>query len=144
MVTIWITVEELQSTKRITFTLRDIPYQNRFYGKKGHQNTFGGNRDAYLAKISQCIANPGTDVQTACDSYKWIDGKTYTASTNTPQFTLTSTDGCDSVVTLNLTINISPKRTYTVSALWFIYRCWWKNVHPEWNLQLFQSKCVGM
>ncbi len=102
--------------KKDNIHLAGYTLSKSFYGKKGHQNTFGGNRDAYLAKISQCIANPGTDVQTACDSYKWIDGKTYTASTNTPQFTLTSTDGCDSVVTLNLTINISPKRTYTVSA----------------------------
>jgi gliding motility-associated-like protein len=46
-----------------------------------------------------------TDVQTACNSFTWIDGITYTASTNTPSFTLTSAAGCDSVVTLNLTIN---------------------------------------
>ncbi|MBK6482326.1 MAG: gliding motility-associated C-terminal domain-containing protein [Chitinophagaceae bacterium] len=46
-----------------------------------------------------------TDVQTACNSFTWIDGITYTASTNTPSFTLTSAGGCDSVVTLNLTIS---------------------------------------
>jgi hypothetical protein len=54
------------------------------------------------------------DVVEECDSYTWIDGKTYTASTNAPTFTLTSADGCDSVVTLNLTINTSPRRTETV------------------------------
>ncbi len=47
-----------------------------------------------------------TDVQTACDSYTWIDGNTYTSSTNTPTVTLTTVNGCDSVVTLDLTINI--------------------------------------
>jgi len=52
-------------------------------------------------------SNTGVDVQTACDSYTWIDGQTYTASTNTPTFTLTNAAGCDSVVTLNLTINYS-------------------------------------
>jgi gliding motility-associated-like protein len=46
----------------------------------------------------------GTDVQTACGSYKWIDGKEYTSSNNTATFTLQSANGCDSVVTLNLTI----------------------------------------
>jgi hypothetical protein len=30
----------------------------------------------------------GTDVQTACNSYTWIDGITYNASTNTPTFTI--------------------------------------------------------
>ena len=48
-----------------------------------------------------------TDVQVACDNYTWIDGVTYTTSTNTPTFTLTNAAGCDSVVTLNLTINYS-------------------------------------
>src|SRR5690606_17677122 len=50
-----------------------------------------------------------TDVQTACNSYTWIDGNTYTSSTNSPTFTIVggSANGCDSVVTLNLTINNS-------------------------------------
>ena len=47
----------------------------------------------------------GIDVVAACDSITWIDGNTYTASTNTPTFTLTNSVGCDSVVTLNFTIN---------------------------------------
>ncbi len=52
-------------------------------------------------------SNTGTDIQTACDTYTWIDGVTYTASTSTPTFTLTNASGCDSVVTLNLTLNNS-------------------------------------
>ena len=47
----------------------------------------------------------GVDNQTACESYTWIDGQTYTVSTNTPTYTLTAANGCDSVVTLNLTVN---------------------------------------
>jgi hypothetical protein len=47
----------------------------------------------------------GTDVQTACESYLWIDGNTYTTSNNTATFTLANSVGCDSVVTLDLTIN---------------------------------------
>ncbi|MEZ5172303.1 MAG: hypothetical protein R2850_02010 [Bacteroidia bacterium] len=48
-----------------------------------------------------------TDVQSACGSFTWIDGITYTASTNTPTFTIAggSVAGCDSVITLDLTIN---------------------------------------
>ena len=52
----------------------------------------------------------GTDVQSACDSLTWIDGVTYYESTNDPTFTLTNANGCDSIVTLNLTI------TYSVST----------------------------
>ena len=39
-----------------------------------------------------------------CDTYTWIDGNTYTSSNNTATFTLTNAAGCDSVVTLDLTI----------------------------------------
>ena len=47
----------------------------------------------------------GTDIQTACNSYTWIDGVTYTSSNNSATYSLTNAAGCDSVVTLNLTIN---------------------------------------
>ncbi|MDX2172033.1 MAG: T9SS type A sorting domain-containing protein [Bacteroidota bacterium] len=49
----------------------------------------------------------GTDVQSACNAYTWINGNTYTSSNNTAVYTLTgaSTNGCDSIVTLDLTIN---------------------------------------
>ena len=35
-----------------------------------------------------CVATSSTDVITACDHYTWIDGNTYTASTNNPNPTL--------------------------------------------------------
>ena len=50
-------------------------------------------------------SNSGTDNQLTCDTLTWIDGNTYTSSTNTPTYTLTNAAGCDSVVTLNLTVN---------------------------------------
>jgi len=46
-----------------------------------------------------------TDTQTACNSYTWIDGNTYTSSNNTATFTLNNATNCDSIVTLDLTIN---------------------------------------
>jgi hypothetical protein len=52
-------------------------------------------------------SSTGIDQQTACDSYTWIDGNTYTSSNNTVTHTLTNAAGCDSVVTLNLTVNYS-------------------------------------
>ncbi len=58
----------------------------------------------------------GTDVVTACDSYTWIDGMTYTSSNNTAMDTLVNAAGCDSVVTLNLTILNSTTGTDLVTA----------------------------
>jgi hypothetical protein len=55
----------------------------------------------------------GTDVQAACDSFIWIDGVTYTSNNNTATFLLTNAAGCDSLVTLDLTINVSPIATAT-------------------------------
>ena len=51
-------------------------------------------------------SSTGTDTHTECDTYTWIDGNTYTASNNTATHTITggASNGCDSIVTLNLTI----------------------------------------
>lgn len=57
----------------------------------------------------------GTDVVTACDSYTWIDEQTYTESTTEPIFVLENANGCDSIVTLNLTILHSVAITEEVS-----------------------------
>ena len=48
-----------------------------------------------------------TDVHVACDSFTWIDGITYTESTNSITDTLLNVLGCDSIVTLDLTIYYS-------------------------------------
>ena len=45
------------------------------------------------------------DTISACNSYTWIDGNTYTSSSNSATFTTINAVGCDSVITLNLTIN---------------------------------------
>ena len=49
----------------------------------------------------------------ACGSYTWIDGNTYTASNNSATFTILngSINGCDSTVTLDLTISNSVSGT---------------------------------
>ncbi len=61
----------------------------------------------------------GTDVQTACNSYTWIDGNTYTASNNAATYTVTNgaANGCDSIVTLNLTINMVSDITTTLDVV---------------------------
>jgi hypothetical protein len=49
----------------------------------------------------------GTDTRTECNSFTWINGTTYTANNNTATFNIVggAANGCDSLVTLNLTIN---------------------------------------
>lgn len=54
------------------------------------------------------------DEQVVCDSLTWIDGVTYTESTNLPVMAYTSSEGCDSVVRLHLTVNYS---TYSVDEV---------------------------
>lgn len=44
------------------------------------------------------------DTQKACGSYTWIDGNTYTTNNSTAKHTLKTVKGCDSVITLNLTL----------------------------------------
>ena len=43
--------------------------------------------------------------QTACDTYTWSNNQTYTASTNEPSQSFTNAAGCDSTLTLHLTIS---------------------------------------
>ncbi|MCJ8289245.1 MAG: T9SS type A sorting domain-containing protein [Crocinitomicaceae bacterium] len=58
-------------------------------------------------------AAQSTDVQTACDSYTWIDGNIYTANNNTAVYTMLggAANGCDSIVTLDLTVNVAAQST---------------------------------
>ncbi len=59
----------------------------------------------------------GIDRQEACESFTWLDGVTYTESTDStdaPTFTLQNAEGCDSVVSLYLVVNYST--TSEVSA----------------------------
>ncbi len=86
-------------------------WNNETYNISGdYQQTFvaaNGCDSVVTLHLTINRSNTGIDEQTACDSYTWIDGVTYTESTNEPTFTLTNAEGCDSVVTLHLTINHS-------------------------------------
>ena len=61
---------------------------------------------------AQSIIN-GTDTQSACDSYTWVDGNTYTSSNNSATYTASNAAGCDSLVTLDLTITPLPDNNVT-------------------------------
>ena len=86
------------------------------YILNGQTYTSSGTYTQTLSNAASCdsivtlnltIANSssGTDVQTACNSYTWMDGVTYTSNNNTATYALTNAASCDSIVTLDLTIN---------------------------------------
>lgn len=89
----------------------------------GQTYTSSGNYTGNLVNSNGCdstvslnlvILNPSSsiDVQTTCEPYIWIDGNTYSTSNNTATYTLLNSVGCDSIVTLDLTIN-SPNVSIT-------------------------------
>ena len=88
------------------------------YTWNGVTFTEAGTQTATLETVNGCdsvvtmtltVNQPttGIDEQEACDSYAWIDGTVYTESTTTPTVILTNAAGCDSIVTLHLTIHES-------------------------------------
>jgi hypothetical protein len=82
-----------------------------------HTLTNAGGCDSVVTlNLTINNSNTGTDIATACDSYTWIDGNVYTSNNNTATHTLTNASGCDSVVTLNLTINNSNTGTDVATA----------------------------
>jgi hypothetical protein len=76
-----------------------------------------GANDVFVHKLYQCENTFGTDVQIACVSYTWIDNNTYTSSNNTATFILPNALGCDSLVTLDLTINSVSDITTTTAGI---------------------------
>ena len=75
-----------------------------------------GSDSIILLLLETRQPSSSTDTIVACDSITWIDGITYTESTDSAIYTLTNAAGCDSVVTLNLTIKHSTRTTDTITA----------------------------
>lgn len=61
-------------------------------------------------------SSSSTDIIAGCDSITWIDGNTYSSANNTATHTIPNAMGCDSIVTLNLTISISPTAIDSLNA----------------------------
>ena len=59
------------------------------------------------------MTTTSADIQIVCDSLIWIDGNTYTSNNNSATHTLTNAAGCDSIVTLDLTINTLDNSIFT-------------------------------
>lgn len=70
--------------------------------------------DIEIRGYDVCSPSTGTDTQFSCSAFSWIDGNTYNSSNSTATHTIVggAASGCDSIVTLNLTI---PNLSATVS-----------------------------
>jgi hypothetical protein len=83
----------------------------------GNDGTLNGgvtwSTDVPPYNINCCTPTTATDIQSACDSYTWVDGNTYTTSNNSATYTTSNAAGCDSTVTLDLTINPTPDNSIT-------------------------------
>lgn len=78
-------------------------------------NTFGCDSIVTL-NLTINYSTSGSEEVTACDNYTWLtNGITYT-NTGSYTYTLVNTVGCDSIATLNLTINNSTSGSEEVTA----------------------------
>ena len=92
-----------------TYTESTAPFGGPTY------TTEGSNGCDSITTLHLTVNTTGSTVQTvtACDSYTWINGVTYTQSTgilDAPTYTVVGED-CDVIVTLHLTINQSQSTT---------------------------------
>ena len=69
--------------------------------------------DSIFIEISE--PTPSVDVISACGSYTWIDGITYTESNNEASFTVPNPGGCDSTATIELSLTINPNLASTTN-----------------------------
>ena len=71
-----------------------------------------------ITTVSVTMLSPTASTVTidTCDSFTWINGVIYTSSTDTPTVVLSNAVGCDSTVTLHLTIRHSSDSIETITA----------------------------
>lgn len=71
-----------------------------------------------IVTLDLTIGHPNTSVDKihACGPYTWIDGKTYYSSTYEEEFLVTNASGCDSLITLDLTVGATTWSDDTVFA----------------------------
>lgn len=102
---------------QLPFIWNGITFNGAGYQSSTLTNSAGCDSIATL-NLSVNSFVPYTDIQLACSSFTWIDGNTYSSSTNSPTFTITggSAAGCDSVITLNLTVTQNTGSLQNVSS----------------------------
>ena len=101
------------STAIVTLT----PHTTTTYSVIGITDGCASEPSQAIVFVGDCIPAQGIETVTACDSFTW-HGQTYTANTDAPSFIFHNgaANGCDSIVTLHLTINHSAASIVEVTA----------------------------
>ncbi|MDB0006975.1 T9SS type A sorting domain-containing protein, partial [Flavobacteriales bacterium] len=111
IITLNLTILESTSSLSVVTECYSYSWNDSTYTQSGTYifETTGQNGCDSIATLELTINNStsGVDVQESCDDFTWIDGITYTESTDSATFVLINSVGCDSTVTLDLTINYS-------------------------------------
>ncbi len=76
-----------------------------------------GGFHAYLIKLKSCMPNGSIDVVNTCSPITWIDGNIYTASNFSAKDTFINSNGCDSIVMLNLTITALDTTVQAINSI---------------------------
>ncbi|MFH2143695.1 MAG: SBBP repeat-containing protein [Bacteroidota bacterium] len=105
-------------------------FDNSFYVGGGFYNTmdlvFSGNTttltsaggmDIYILKLNECYNSSNTISPIACTSYTSPSGNYIWTTSNTYLDTITNSGGCDSIITVNLTIGDFTAPTANVPSL---------------------------
>ncbi|MDZ7848605.1 MAG: FG-GAP-like repeat-containing protein [Owenweeksia sp.] len=108
-------VQTITACDSLTWT-NGITYTQNNISAKDTLTNFLGCDSIVTLNLTINHSSTTTDVISACDSYTWIDGVTYTSSNNTATHILTTSNGCDSLITLNLTIKNSSSTTEVIEA----------------------------
>jgi hypothetical protein len=75
-----------------------------------------GSQTAFILKLGQCSTTSSTQTISACTSYNWpVNNQTYN-SNGVYTDTIANASGCDSIITLNLTINSPITNSSTVTS----------------------------
>lgn len=82
----------------------------------GYFTQYNGVSQNRIARLMHCSPSSSIAEVEACSSFSWIDGITYTSSTNAPTFVLPNSTGCDSTITLHLTVNQPSTATLNETA----------------------------
>ena len=99
-----------------------------------HTTNVAGCDSAVTLNLTLNQSTSAIDQQVACDSYTWINGTTYNSSTTTPTHTIPNAAGCDSTITLHLTIKAGTKSNETVNVCGSI---------ATWNGETYNATTSG-
>jgi len=115
-----LTINPLEYGSASVVACDSYTWEGNYYTSSGiYVDTIAGTLCDSIATLTLTIENSTSHTDSVgvhCDEFTWIDGVTYTASNNTATDTLTNFAGCDSIVTLDLTINYSSDSIITVAA----------------------------